>query len=424
MRNPRFLLPCLLAGLLVAETAAATGFGLFQHGGRAIGQAGAFTARASDPSAVFYNPAAITRLDGLQIQAGLDFRNVNLDYASATGEFSAKHIIDFPPSAYLTWKPGDGPFAFGIGLDAPYWYKTDWEPRLFPGRFLQRRFELTVFELHPVMAYDLGEGWSIGGGVRYVSGKLEQEENALVTVPFQGQNVTVELERNADTDVDDLAWDLALHYAAPAWGWGTVYRSAVDLKGDGDVSYRPRDVALAGLDPVVRQRFPNGSARQAFEIPREIRGGIWYAPYPELRLEVDASWQSWSSLENTAVTYSPNTLGDGPTVETPRDWDDTISLRLGIEGNVTDAFMLYGGAAFEPSPVPGGTIEPGFPQGDALVYAFGFSYSFPHLSFDVGYSFHDYDDRGARGQELQRPNLSGTYSGFEQVWGASARWRL
>ena len=38
MRNRRFILPCLLAGFLAAQTAAATSFGLFQHGGRAMGQ--------------------------------------------------------------------------------------------------------------------------------------------------------------------------------------------------------------------------------------------------------------------------------------------------------------------------------------------------------------------------------------------------
>jgi long-chain fatty acid transport protein len=424
MRNRRLVVPCLLAGLLAAQSAAATSFGLFQHGGRAMGQVGAFTARASEPSAVTYNPAAITHLDGFQLQAGLDFRNSEIEYSSSTGSFGARHIIDFPPSAYLTWKPGDGPFAFGLGLDAPFWYKNIWEPRLFPGRFLQREVELAVFELHPVLAYDLGEGWSVGGGIRYLVGDLRQDDNVLVSVPFQGQNLVAELERDTEAEVDDLTWDLAIHYAAPSWGWGGVYRNNAELKGEGDVSYSPRDLIVPGLEAPIRQRFPDGRARQAFELPREIRGGIWYAPYPELRLELDSSWQAWSSLESTAVTYSPDPVGDGPTIETPRDWDDTISLRLGVEGNVTDDFLLYGGVASEPSPVPDDTAEPGFPKGDALVYAFGFSYSFPTISFDVGYSYHQHDERDARRQELQRPNVTGSYAGDEQVWGFSARWRL
>ena len=121
MRQRRLVSLCLAAGLAWAGHASAAGFGLFQHGGRALGQAGAFTARASEPSAVFYNPAGITQLPGLQVQVGLDFANSEDKYQSATGSFAAKHIIDFPPALYATWKSDGSPWAVGIGLDAPFW---------------------------------------------------------------------------------------------------------------------------------------------------------------------------------------------------------------------------------------------------------------------------------------------------------------
>jgi long-chain fatty acid transport protein len=433
MRQNRFavlvcLAVCLAPGL--ADSAAASGFSLFQHGGRAMGQAGAFTARAPEPSAVTYNPAAITRLEGFQAQAGLDFNHSRDDYDSPTGSFAAKHIIQFPPSLYATWTPEESSWSFGLGFDTPFYQNLDWQPVAFPGRFLTRRFELRVWEVHPVLAWKFGEGWSVGGGVRYVFGDLAQEDNGrfLLQVQTPGGTVPipVEVERNAEADVDDLGWDLALHFDAPAWGWGAVYRSPVQLEGNGRLDYNPRDVpsGFPDLDAQLRGRFADGSSRQSFEIPRELRGGVWYAPYPELRLELDASYQSWSSLENTDVTYDPDGFGDGPTVTTRRDWDDTLSLRLGLEGDITERFVLFGGIAWEPSPVPGGRVEPGFPRGDATVYATGFSYNFPQLSFDVGYSFHDHDSQGASGQEPFNPGVSGTYSAKDQVWGVSARWRF
>ena len=421
----RFVLLCLLivgiVGLLRTDPAAASGYGLFQHGGRAMGQAGAFTARASEPSAVTYNPAAITQLQGLQFQAGLDFSNAETKYISSTGAFSAKHLIDFPPTLYLTWKAREAPIALGIGLDSPFWYRMEWEPALFPGRFLTRVFELRVAELHPVLAYDLGEGWSVAGGFRYIYGNLEQGDNEQLQVTNQGQIFTVELERTSEADVDAFAWDLAVHYAAPSWGWGGVFRSPARLKGNGDVSYDLRDLPNPALEPQLRNFLQAGSARQAFEIPREIRAGTWFAPYPELRIELDLAYQSWSSLDETSISFSPDPLRDSPLV-TPRDWDDTLSIRLGLEGNITDNFLLFGGVGYEPSPVSGDTIEPGFPRGDATIYAAGFTYNFPQISFDVGYSFHDHDSQGASGQEPS-PLISGTYSGTAQVWGFSVRWR-
>jgi long-chain fatty acid transport protein len=394
-----------------------------------MGQVGAFTARAPEPSALTYNPAAITKLEGFQLQAGLDFNNAQDEYNSATGSFNARHIIQFPPALYATWKQAEGPFALGIGIDSPFYYSLDWNARLFPGRFVTRRVELRVYEVHPVLAYDLGEGWSVAGGVRYAFGNLDQDDNAIVPVqagPAPDLPINVEVERNAGSDVDAFAWDLAVHYAAPSWGWGAVYRSPERLKGNGDLDYEPRDVpaGVPGLEAALRGRFVDGGVRQSFELPREVRAGLWYAPYPELRLELDASFMSWSSLEATDITYDPDAFRDGPTVSTRRDWKDTTSLRLGLEGVITDNFVLFGGIASEPSPVPDRTVEPGFPRGDAMVYGAGFTYNFPQLSFDVGYSFHDHDDRGARGQELLNPNRAGSYGASDQVWGFAVRWRL
>lgn len=427
MRQRRLVSLCLALGLAGAVQASAAGFGLFQHGGRGLGQVGALTARANEPSALTYNPAGIARLDGLQAQAGLDFSNSVDKYISSTGGFSAKHIIDFPPALYLTYKPEGRPWAFGLGLDAPFWYRIDWLPALFPGRFLNDEQEVRVFELHPVLAYDLGEGWSVGGGLRYLYGNLTTGNSTLITVPGTNLPVNAEIERRADSNsADAFSWDVAVQYADPSWGWGAVYRGNAELKGSGDATYRARPTGDPAADARAQALLRDGSSSQAFEIPRELRGGVWFAPYPELRLELDGSWQSWSSLENTSVTWNNDPLRGGgfdTTVLTPRDWEDTLSLRLAAEGNITDPFLIYGGIAWEPSPVSGGTVEPGFPRGDALVYALGASYSLEAISFDVGYSFHDHDNRGASGQEPTNPVVDGSYETRAQAWGFSVRWR-
>ena len=48
----------------VPVPARAAGFALFEHGGKGMGFGGAFTAQASDPSAIFHNPAGIAFLRG------------------------------------------------------------------------------------------------------------------------------------------------------------------------------------------------------------------------------------------------------------------------------------------------------------------------------------------------------------------------
>ena len=71
---------------------------------------------------------------------------------------------------------------------------------------------------------------------------------------------------------------------------------------------------------------------------------------------------------------------------------------------------------------PDATIEPGFSQGDTTVLAFGASCNLDGLSFDVGYSYHQSDDRKAflDGYDFPYP---GTFSSRAQVFSISARWR-
>jgi long-chain fatty acid transport protein len=437
MRHPRFFvhtakiaklaaIALVLAGALGAPRGASAALlELFQHGGRAAGQAGAFTARASDPSAVFYNPAAITKLQGTQLEAGLDFTNPRDDYQSATGKFSAHHVINFPPAVYWTYHlPQSSPVALGLGLDSPYWNDLNWDDALFPGRFLARRFRLEVGELHPVLGWEVTDNLSVGGGLRYVYGTLEQTDQGLVPVAVPGgPTSTLEVRRDAQATVHKLAWDVAVHYVRPAWGWGAVFRSAAELQATGDAHYQPIDApAVPGLAGVLSTRFAAGRARQSFELPDEVRGGFWFAPYPELRIELDGAYARWSDLDDDVITYSPDAFGTGPTIH-PRRFDNTLSLRLGVEGNVTDNFLLHGGFALEPSPVSS-AVDPSFPQGDAKVYSFGFTYNLPQLSFDVAYSLHKGDARGATGQELLHPGVTSQYSARDQVWAGSLRWRF
>ena len=416
----------LAVALLFPVGAQAALFELYQHGAVANGQDGAFTARASDPSAVYYNPAAITKLQGTQVQAGLDFTNPRDDYQSSTASIKAHHIINFPPAAYITHHFGNGsPIALGLGLDAPYWNDLNWDDALFPGRFLDRRFRLEVAELHPVLGWEVTDNFSIGGGVRYLYGTLEQSDNGLFQVSLpSGLIPPIEVQRDAQTKVDAFAWDVAVHYIRPAWGWGAVFRSAAKLSGTGDANYQPINVpALPGLPEALNARFVGGRAKQAFELPDELRGGFWFAPYPELRIELDASYDRWSQEKNDVIVYSPDAFGNGPT-DRPRRWDNTLSLRLGVEGNVTDNLLLRGGFGIEPSPVSSSTIEPGFPQGDTKVYALGFTYNVENVSFDVGYSLHQGDARGASGQELLHPGVTSQYTSRDQVWAGSIRWRF
>ena len=71
----------LLLLLLIPASAHAGGFEIPDNGTRALGRSGAFAVRADDPSAIYYNPAGLTRLERPTVLFNLNI--VNLDYRFA-----------------------------------------------------------------------------------------------------------------------------------------------------------------------------------------------------------------------------------------------------------------------------------------------------------------------------------------------------
>ncbi len=59
-------------GLIMLSTSAyGAGFELHEQGAKAVAMGTAFLVQADDPSAVFYNPAGITQLEGNQVSIGV-----------------------------------------------------------------------------------------------------------------------------------------------------------------------------------------------------------------------------------------------------------------------------------------------------------------------------------------------------------------
>lgn len=416
------LFPAVLATLLVAAPASADLFGRFQHGGRATGQAGAFVARGGDPASVTYNPAAIVHLEGFELQVGLDFDAPTDDYSSANGSGEAEHTIQFPPSIYGVWRPEGARWALGFGLDAPTWRLMDWENALFPARFTARRSEAELFALHPVAAWAITERWSVGGGIRYLRGTVGYGD----TIRGVGQGadgpVGFEADRLSEATADGVGFDLATQYAAERWGLGATWVSGVEVSGAGDISYLVRDFETLPADVQAQLEASYGSqpSRISEDLPDTLTAGAWFALTPSVKAELDFALARWSAVApESSQPGAPFALGRR------EGWDDTLSLRLGVEWTLGESgWSLGGGLGVEPSPAGDPAVEPGAPRGDALVYAVGASCEVtPVLSFDLGYSFHDYDTNRARGQEPD-PNVVSSYEARAQVFAVSARWRF
>src|SRR5262249_11474977 len=140
MRVHRVTQACALAMLLAPAAARASGYSIYEQGAAALGMAGAYVASAHDASAQFYNPAAMTRLEGKQLSFGGSWLSTKRGFAGEpafpgfgvpearkTGHF-------FPPTAYWTSRFRER-FAYGVGINSPFGLGVEWEdPDQFTGR--------------------------------------------------------------------------------------------------------------------------------------------------------------------------------------------------------------------------------------------------------------------------------------------------
>src|SRR4029079_854498 len=123
-KSRRALAAALAAGILGPVPAHAAGFAIFEQGARGMGFAGAFTAQANDPSAIFHNAAGIAFLKGKQFYGGATLINPTATSTGADPSPGAAVTetgdtgLLVPPAVYYT-QPFSERIVFGIGLPTP-----------------------------------------------------------------------------------------------------------------------------------------------------------------------------------------------------------------------------------------------------------------------------------------------------------------
>ncbi len=83
------VLPVFLIVMLAAGTSFAAGFRLPEAGAKAMSMGFAFTAQADDPSAIYFNPAGLTQLEGEELMLASTY--VQVDTA---GKFVGSTPVD------------------------------------------------------------------------------------------------------------------------------------------------------------------------------------------------------------------------------------------------------------------------------------------------------------------------------------------
>jgi long-chain fatty acid transport protein len=325
--------------------ARALGIRIADQDAEATARGNAFVATADNPSAVYYNPAGITQLKGLQARLGVYAVAPGAHYRSGAGpESDTKDRWEAAPQLYATWTPKEHWLSVGLGMYTPYGLSLKWpEPTGFETLAIKGR--ITYITVNPVVAVQPHPRLSVAAGPTI---NLSDTELLQRKAAFLGGNL---LEFKGDgTDYGfnaGVRWQVHERHVL-----GATYRSATGIRYDGTVT--------GFLTP-----FASGAnARLGF--PQHVAVGWSFRPTEKWNLEFNADWTDWDRVDTV-------TLNDrsGASAALPFRWQSSWFYEWGVTRQLPRGFFVSGGYIFSENSVPDRGFNPLVPDSDRHVFSLG-----------------------------------------------------
>lgn len=356
----------------------ALGFRNADQGAAATAQGNAFIAQADDASAIYYNPAGLTQLQGSDIINGGDlvFPDEKLKGAGSGAEMNTMSLT---PHLYGATDFGipKSPWRFGLGVNVLFGNQAAYSQN-GPFRYSVTSADLQVVNIQPTVAFKFNDHFSLGAGLNVYDAYTGLNSHVPNPIPdgadghfhFDGNGVAVGATAG-------LLWKIT-----PQHSLGVVYRSpfTVNFHGDADVN----------IPGVIKQQ---NAAQASLPMPQTVGAGYAFRPIPKLKLEADVEWTDWQPLKQL-VLHAPGSQADGETIHF--DWMASLMYEFGAQYTLNEHWKLRAGYIFSEDSVPNSTFGPSVPDADRHVFSVGFGYTAGRLTLNALYQYTLADDRTVR----------------------------
>jgi long-chain fatty acid transport protein len=424
------------------------------QGAAASGMGNAFAAQADDPSAIYYNPAGMTQLRGIQLMAGSVFVGGSTNFTSSTtganvtGDRGGSVAWPPPTHTYLTANLRDigitrlGDTTVGVGVTVPFGVLSRY-PANGPFRTAAVFATNPLMDIKPTVAYKLTEDLSIGIGADiytysslFGEGHVEQKTNCATACATLGlpANSNLELygkDTAAGFNVSMMYTPLRNEDNLPIANIGVVYRSQATLHLGGAFTANGAKVS---------------DAEATFVLPQILTGAIAIWPVRnrerEWKLELDVDYVGWKSVRDLDVH-----LANGSTIPQPQNWSNAYTVMVGTEYKWLNLkqmpgweVAIRGGYMNQQTQVPDRTFNPAIASANAHIPSFGVGalcrrngsfmglrcgeagigpVKMKGIGVDFSYNAILYETRTITGN--QNPTVNGTYKSYVHSGGVTLR---
>ena len=360
----------LILGLLASVPMYGAGFGIFEQGSKAMGMAGAFTAQADDPSALFHNAGGVAFFEHREWMVGTTY--ISSTEAKFKGEnpfpgddarAEQKKLSEFPSHFYVV-QPLNDTWKVGLGLNTPFGLTTEWKnPDSFVGRGISTKAALRTFDLNPTLAWKATPNIGVGFGARVMFSDVELERRNFSINPFTLAPADV-AKVHLKSDLNQgYGWNIGfLDKYNNSFSWGISYRSKVKVKYKGNATLTQDLTGFAQFDGAVAAAVPFGvklPLETEIEFPDLASLGFAIALNPAMKLELDINHTGWSSFKELAINFtSSDPKKRLPDSVVKENWDSEFNYRLGLDWMLSQENSLRFGFVYDKTPQPDQSVSP------------------------------------------------------------------
>ncbi|WP_228893453.1 OmpP1/FadL family transporter [Pseudoduganella aquatica] len=453
MKSKHLTLIVAAALAALSTSAMASGYRFGSQSVAAQGTADANAAEADDASALYYNPAGMSRLQGQNFSAGATAVVPHSTYSDTgskrfTGTSSGGTATDgyapdvvVAPSLYYT-RQINSQWSAGLGMFVPYGTKLNYGDN-WTGRYALTNIKLEAIALNPSASFKLNEQHSFGFGLtaEYMKAELGQAVDvpgtvaALAGTPNSAALVKQIMalggnpaalaavkDGRGENDGKDWGFGFNLGYMFQLdkdTRFGIAYRSSISHKLKGSTVW---DFSNVTTDAVVNKvlaassRKVNSAALVALRTPETLSVNGFHQINARWAAMGDVTWTRHDRMGDLHIQFPGTDEGD----EVIRQqWKNSVRVSLGANYKYDDKLTLRGGVAYDQTPVNSDELRhPALPDSDRKQFSVGANYKLsPRSSIDLAYSFLDFKDANTNYRNNCSPLTAGCTGNGETTRG-------
>lgn len=372
---------CFLAAALCAFAWAlpvhASGFQIDLHDARGTGRSFANTAGVDDASAIYFNAAAMSEIDGISIRTGAHWLEFPIDYDPdpGQGQDAETRPKDFlVPNVFAAFDISEVIDA-GLGIFVPFALATKW-PGDFAGRYMALDNSITFIFVEPAVSAEIPfvDGLSVGFGLELVFGEVSL--NRALDFRFLGEP-DGELTMSGRSGIT-VGYHLSVLYSLldDRVRLGASWRHIPDdteLDGDADFRNVPAVTGISDTDIETDLTLPPW-----FQVGAEVeilKDLLW--------VEMDYKWTGWHTLDRVHIDFDDNTAVADTTL--PFEWHNVSMGMVAVEARPIPMVAVRAGYFYDQAPIPRSRLRPELPDSARNGISFGVGISMGSFRIDLSY---------------------------------------